>query len=111
MRKARFLRIWFRYRRKFSISWGGIWQRRTQEIKEKRTNVRILDPSLITLSLFCLQIKSNREKETKVFYSITGQGADTPPVGVFMIERETGWLKVTEPLDREAIAKYIVSVS
>ncbi|XP_062966906.1 cadherin-1 isoform X2 [Cynocephalus volans] len=55
-----------------------------------------------------VQIKSNRDKETKVFYSITGQGADTPPVGVFIIERETGWLKVTEPLDREQIAKYIL---
>lgn len=55
-----------------------------------------------------VQIKSNRDKETQVFYSITGQGADTPPVGVFIIERETGWLKVTEPLDREAIAKYIL---
>ena len=59
--------------------------------------------------LFCVQIKSNMDKETKVFYSITGQGADKPPVGVFIIERETGWLKVTQPLDREAIAKYIVS--
>ncbi|XP_069848716.1 cadherin-1-like [Dipodomys merriami] len=55
-----------------------------------------------------VQIKSNRDKETKVFYSITGQGADKPPVGVFIIERETGWLKVTEPLDREDIAKYIL---
>lgn len=55
-----------------------------------------------------VQIKSNRDKETKVFYSITGQGADKPPVGVFIIERETGWLKVTQPLDREAIAKYIL---
>uniref|UniRef100_A0A8C4MUK9 Cadherin-1 n=1 Tax=Equus asinus asinus TaxID=83772 RepID=A0A8C4MUK9_EQUAS len=55
-----------------------------------------------------VQIKSNRDKETKVFYSITGQGADTPPVGVFIIERETGWLKVTEPLDREEISKYIL---
>lgn len=54
-----------------------------------------------------VQIKSNREKETQVFYSITGQGADAPPVGVFIIERESGWLKVTEPLDREAIAQYI----
>ncbi|XP_005004692.2 cadherin-1 [Cavia porcellus] len=53
-----------------------------------------------------VQIKSNRDKETKVFYSITGQGADTPPVGVFIIERETGWLMVTEPLDREKIANY-----
>lgn len=55
------------------------------------------------------QIKSNKDKETKVFYSITGQGADTPPVGVFTIERETGWLEVTKPLDREEIDKYVVS--
>ncbi|GAB0195374.1 hypothetical protein GRJ2_002002700 [Grus japonensis] len=55
-----------------------------------------------------VQIKSNKDKETKVFYSITGQGADTPPVGVFTIERETGWLKVTKPLDREEIDRYIL---
>ncbi|NXE16547.1 CADH1 protein, partial [Lophotis ruficrista] len=54
------------------------------------------------------QIKSNKDKETKVFYSITGQGADTPPVGVFTIERETGWLEVTKPLDREEIDKYVL---
>ncbi|XP_055001731.1 cadherin-1 [Sorex araneus] len=53
-----------------------------------------------------VQIKSNRDKETEVYYSITGQGADSPPVGVFVIERETGWLKVTQPLDRENIANY-----
>ncbi|XP_043350752.1 B-cadherin isoform X2 [Dermochelys coriacea] len=53
-----------------------------------------------------VQIKSNKDKETKVFYSITGQGADTPPEGVFIIERETGWLKVTKPLDREDISNY-----
>ncbi|NWX03376.1 CADH1 protein, partial [Caloenas nicobarica] len=55
-----------------------------------------------------VQIKSNKDKETKVFYSITGQGADTPPVGVFTIERETGWLEVTKPLDREQIDKYVL---
>ncbi|XP_062442289.1 cadherin-1-like, partial [Rhea pennata] len=55
-----------------------------------------------------VQIKSNKDKETKVFYSITGQGADTPPVGVFTIERETGWLEVTKPLDREEIDRYIL---
>ncbi|KAK9392602.1 B-cadherin-like [Crotalus adamanteus] len=53
-----------------------------------------------------VQIKSNRDKETKIFYSITGQGADTPPEGVFIIEKETGWMKVTRPLDRESIDKY-----
>ncbi|XP_053934357.1 cadherin-1-like isoform X3 [Cuculus canorus] len=55
-----------------------------------------------------VQIKSNKDKDTKVFYSITGQGADTPPVGIFTIERETGWLEVTKPLDREAMDKYIL---
>ncbi|NXX17035.1 CADH1 protein, partial [Podargus strigoides] len=55
-----------------------------------------------------VQIKSNKDKDTKVFYSITGQGADTPPVGVFTIERETGWLEVTKPLDREEIDKYVL---
>ncbi|KAM9508162.1 uncharacterized protein ACIB01_000446 [Guaruba guarouba] len=55
-----------------------------------------------------VQIKSNKDRETKVFYSITGQGADTPPVGVFTIERETGWLEVTRPLDREEIDKYVL---
>ncbi|XP_062355797.1 cadherin-1 [Cinclus cinclus] len=55
-----------------------------------------------------VQIKSNKDKETKVFYSITGQGADTIPVGVFIIERETGWLEVTKPLDREKKDKYVL---
>ncbi|KAM4612465.1 cadherin-1-like [Discoglossus pictus] len=53
-----------------------------------------------------VQIKSSRAKELTVFYSITGQGADTPPVGLFIIDKETGWLKVTKPLDREDIDKY-----
>ncbi|XP_065272845.1 cadherin-1-like [Emys orbicularis] len=53
-----------------------------------------------------VQIKSKRDREIKVFYSITGQGADTPPVGVFTVERETGWLQVTKPLDREDISHY-----
>ncbi|CAM4639775.1 unnamed protein product [Caretta caretta] len=52
------------------------------------------------------QIKSNIP--TKVFYSITGQGADEPPEGVFVIEREAGRLKVTKPLDREDISNYML---
>ncbi|XP_060110519.1 B-cadherin-like [Heteronotia binoei] len=55
-----------------------------------------------------VQIKSNKDKETTVFYSITGPGADAPPVGTFIVERATGWLEVTRPLDREAINKYVL---
>ncbi|XP_009888649.1 PREDICTED: cadherin-3 [Charadrius vociferus] len=52
------------------------------------------------------RIKSNRDRDTKIFYSITGQGADAPPEGIFTIEKESGWMKVTQPLDREHIDKY-----
>nr|AAH68940.1 Xb-cad protein [Xenopus laevis] len=55
-----------------------------------------------------VQIKSNKEKLSKVFYSITGQGADTPPEGIFRIEKETGWMQVTRPLDREEYEKYVL---
>ncbi|XP_010610627.1 cadherin-3 isoform X2 [Fukomys damarensis] len=52
------------------------------------------------------QLKSDKDKGTKIFYSITGPGADSPPEGVFDIDKETGWLLLNKPLDREKIAKY-----
>ncbi|GAB1293610.1 Cadherin-3 [Apodemus speciosus] len=52
------------------------------------------------------QLKSNKDRGTKLFYSITGPGADSPPEGVFTIEKETGWLLLNMPLDREKIVKY-----
>ncbi|XP_045674560.1 cadherin-3 isoform X2 [Phyllostomus hastatus] len=52
------------------------------------------------------QLKSSKDRGTKIFYSITGPGADSPPEGVFSIEKETGWLLLNKPLDREKIAKY-----
>ncbi|XP_006156977.1 cadherin-3 [Tupaia chinensis] len=52
------------------------------------------------------QLKSNKDRGTKIFYSITGPGADSPPEGVFTIEKETGWLLLNKPLDREKFAKY-----
>ncbi|KAM3919449.1 cadherin-1-like [Leptodactylus fuscus] len=57
-----------------------------------------------------IQIKSSYADEIAVLYSITGQGADTPPVGIFIIEKSTGWLSVTKPLDRENIASYYMYV-
>ncbi|XP_021112450.1 cadherin-3 isoform X2 [Heterocephalus glaber] len=52
------------------------------------------------------QLKSDKDKGTKIFYSITGPGADSPPEGIFDIDKETGWLLLNKPLDREKIAKY-----
>ncbi|XP_061449732.1 cadherin-1-like [Rhineura floridana] len=57
-----------------------------------------------------VQIRSSKDKEATVFYRITGAGADRPPARIFVIERETGWLKVTRPLDREHINKYVLLI-
>ncbi|KAI4883910.1 hypothetical protein NFI96_021125 [Prochilodus magdalenae] len=53
-----------------------------------------------------VQIKSSYGKETKITYSINGEGADQPPVGLFTINKLDGTLFVTKPLDRETKDKY-----
>lgn len=57
-----------------------------------------------------LQIRSNEDEKKKIFYSITGPGADQPPLGLFHIDRDTGNLYISQPLDREKQAKYTVSM-
>ncbi|XP_056611680.1 B-cadherin-like [Triplophysa dalaica] len=52
------------------------------------------------------QIKSDYASETTMAYSITGEGADQPPVGLFICNRVTGFISVTQPLDRETKAFY-----
>uniref|UniRef100_A0A8C2C657 Cadherin domain-containing protein n=1 Tax=Cyprinus carpio TaxID=7962 RepID=A0A8C2C657_CYPCA len=53
-----------------------------------------------------VQIKSDLAKETQMVYSITGEGADQDPKGIFTVERLSGNLFVTQSLDREKKASY-----
>ncbi|XP_040905076.1 cadherin-1 isoform X3 [Toxotes jaculatrix] len=55
-----------------------------------------------------VQIRSSEDKIKKIYYSITGPGADQDPVGLFTMDRNTGILYVTQPLDREKVAKYML---
>ncbi|MGH0126160.1 UNVERIFIED_CONTAM: hypothetical protein FKN15_026129 [Acipenser sinensis] len=57
---------------------------------------------------FVVQIKSNRAKEITLYYIITGPGADAPPEGLFTITKTGGELYVTQPVDRESQAQYIL---
>uniref|UniRef100_A0A3P9D080 Cadherin domain-containing protein n=1 Tax=Maylandia zebra TaxID=106582 RepID=A0A3P9D080_9CICH len=60
-----------------------------------------------TYPLKVVQIRSSDDKLKKIFYSITGPGADLHPVNRFTMDRETGNLYVTQPLDREETARYL----
>uniref|UniRef100_A0A672KPS8 Cadherin domain-containing protein n=1 Tax=Sinocyclocheilus grahami TaxID=75366 RepID=A0A672KPS8_SINGR len=53
-----------------------------------------------------VQIKSDFAKETEMVYSITGEGADQDPKGIFTVGRLSGILFVTQSLDRENKASY-----
>uniref|UniRef100_A0A8C2EPI5 Cadherin-1 n=1 Tax=Cyprinus carpio TaxID=7962 RepID=A0A8C2EPI5_CYPCA len=53
-----------------------------------------------------VQIKSDFAKETQMEYRVTGEGADLEPKGIFIVERLSGNLFVTQALDREKKASY-----
>uniref|UniRef100_A0AAY4DKE2 Cadherin-1 n=1 Tax=Denticeps clupeoides TaxID=299321 RepID=A0AAY4DKE2_9TELE len=53
-----------------------------------------------------VQIKSDNDEETQIYYKISGEGANQPPVGLFIIDKFTGEIRVTQPLDRESKSQY-----
>lgn len=57
------------------------------------------------------QIRSDKDNDIPIRYSITGVGADQPPMEVFSIDSMSGRMYVTRPMDREERASYHVSTS
>ncbi|XP_075682428.1 desmocollin-2-like [Rhinoderma darwinii] len=47
------------------------------------------------------QIQSDTQVDYEILYSITGQGVDQPPFGLFTINAETGDIYITAQVDRE----------
>lgn len=70
-------------------------------------NIRIPENSRGPFPEGLNQIRSDKDKEKKIQYRITGPGADEPPVGLFTMDRDTGMLYITEALDREKQDKYV----
>uniref|UniRef100_A0A8C2YUD0 Desmocollin 3 n=2 Tax=Chinchilla lanigera TaxID=34839 RepID=A0A8C2YUD0_CHILA len=57
--------------------------------------------SLGPFPLFLQQVQSDAAQNYTVFYSISGRGVDQEPLNLFFIERDTGNLYCTRPVDRE----------
>lgn len=55
------------------------------------------------------QIRSDKDNDIPIRYSVTGVGADQPPMEVFSIDSMSGRMYVTRPMDREERASYHVS--
>ncbi|XP_067307455.1 cadherin-1-like [Pseudorasbora parva] len=66
----------------------------------------ILENSRGPFPIKLVQIKSDYSRETKMQYKITGEGADLDPKGTFIIDKHSGFVFVTRPLDRETKASY-----
>ncbi|KAK1337822.1 hypothetical protein QTO34_002458 [Cnephaeus nilssonii] len=57
--------------------------------------------SLGPFPLFLQQVQSDAAQNYTVFYSISGRGVDQEPLNLFFIEKDTGNLYCTRPVDRE----------
>ncbi|XP_063072742.1 cadherin-4, partial [Engraulis encrasicolus] len=55
-----------------------------------------------------VRIRSDKDRDIQIRYSITGAGADQPPTDVYNIDPVAGKMYVTRPLDREERASYHV---
>ncbi|XP_068119410.1 cadherin-4 isoform X2 [Hyperolius riggenbachi] len=53
-----------------------------------------------------VRIRSDKDRDGTIRYSITGIGADQPPNEIFSIDSITGRMVVTRPLDREERSSY-----
>lgn len=61
----------------------------------------MMENSLGPFPLFLQQIQSDTAQNYTIYYSIRGPGVDREPLNLFYVERDTGNLYCTGPVDRE----------
>ncbi|XP_018412822.1 PREDICTED: cadherin-1-like, partial [Nanorana parkeri] len=114
------LNAWDAARKKHSVT-VLVWNEREQQENSHLLKRQKRDWTIPPLAIFendkgpfpkrVVQISSSQSTKIKtITYSISGEGADRPPVGVFTIDAKTGILMVTRPLDREVIDKYQITI-
>ncbi|KAK7889420.1 hypothetical protein WMY93_024980 [Mugilogobius chulae] len=90
-------------------------ERKTNEsakAKKRRKREWIIPPAKLkentdyTHKEYIAKIRSDKDKEQRVEYFLTGAGADKPPFNLFVVDHETGSVRVTAILDREKYPSY-----
>lgn len=66
---------------------------------------------LADLFVICCQIRSDKDRQTKVEYYLTGPGANKPPINLFVVDHDTGFVRITGIVDRERYPFFNVSSS
>nr|XP_023646538.1 cadherin-1-like [Paramormyrops kingsleyae] len=72
--------------------------------------ITILEGEMGPFPKAVVKVRSSEDKEVKMQYWITGPGADEPPKDIFTMDRNSGSLFVTQPLDREQCSSYTLMV-
>ncbi|XP_004606097.2 desmoglein-3 [Sorex araneus] len=55
------------------------------------------------------KISSDIQATQKVFYRISGMGADQPPLGIFIVDKNTGEINITSIVDREETPSFQIT--
>ncbi|KAM4574195.1 desmoglein-2-like protein isoform 2-T2 [Fundulus diaphanus] len=89
------------------------------DAKEKRTKTlrrirrewilppaKLMENTNYTHLEFIAKIRSDQDKDKKVEYYLTGAGANEPPYNLFVVDHNTGFIRITDVLDREKYPSY-----
>uniref|UniRef100_A0A8D2CV40 Desmocollin 2 n=1 Tax=Sciurus vulgaris TaxID=55149 RepID=A0A8D2CV40_SCIVU len=69
----------------------------------------MLENSLGPFPLFLQQVQSDAAQNYTIYYSIRGPGVDQEPLHLFYVERDTGNLYCTRPVDREQYESFEIT--
>ncbi|XP_024921169.1 cadherin-1-like [Cynoglossus semilaevis] len=87
------------------------------EAKSRKKREWILPPAKLmentdyTHKEFIAKTRSDNDEKGKVDYYLSGPGANKPPINLFLVDHDTGFVTITDILDREKYLSYNVSSS
>ncbi|XP_061095014.1 desmoglein-2.1-like [Conger conger] len=86
--------------------------------KPRRKREWVVPPPLLmehkdyTKRAFIAKVRSDKEQPTeRLLYYLHGHGADQPPINLFVVNQTSGFVRITDILDREVMQNYTLYAS